>query len=254
MADAKSLEGGMLLLTPLAGADGQVYASAQGPVALGGFSVASGASLKQLNHPTVGRVPGGAIVERDSSIDLRTVKELTLVLSEPDFGTAERIASTLRAALNPKLATMLDSRTVAVHAEAVATPVPELLAQIEALRVAVGTRAKIVMNERTGTVVLGGDVALSAVSVIHGGLSIEVQTQYSASQPNPFTQGSAVVVPQTTIKADDKPTNQILLRQGATVEDLVRGLQKIGATGRDVISILQAIKAAGGLHADIEVL
>ncbi|GAC1659950.1 MAG: flagellar basal body P-ring protein FlgI [Acidobacteriaceae bacterium] len=255
MADAKSLEGGMLLLTPLSSADGQVYASAQGSVALGGYSVASGGASKQLNHPTVGRVPAGGIVERDAAIDLRSVKELTLVLSEPDFGTAERIASTLRDTINPKLATLLDSRTITIHPETVATPVPELLAKVESLHVIVGTRAKIVMNERTGTVVLGGDVALSPVSIMHGGLSIEIQTQYSVSQPGPLSQlGTTAVIPQTTVKADDKPASQILLKQGATVEDLVRGLQKIGATGRDVISILQAVKAAGGLHADIEVL
>lgn len=253
-ADAKSLEGGLLLLTPLSAADGQVYASAQGPLTLGGYSVAAGGNLKQSNHPTVARVPAGAIVERDTAIELRSAKELTLVLSKPDFGTADRIAKRLQSTFSPGLATLVDSGTVLVHAGLVSEPVPELLARIESLTVAVGNRAKIAVNERTGTIVMGGDILLSPVAVMHGGLSISVETRYTVSQPNALASGQTVTVPETTVAAKDKPANQITLKEGATVEDLVRGLQAIGATGRDVISILQTMQAAGGLHAEIEVL
>lgn len=253
-ADAKSLEGGMLLLTPLSAADGQVYASAQGPLTLGGYSVAAGGNLKQSNHPTVARVPSGAIVERDAAVELRGSKELTLVLSRPDFGTADRIVKRLQSKFSPEIATLLDSGTVLVHAGMAGEPVPELLAEVESLTVVVGTRAKIAVNERTGTIVMGGDILLSPVTVMHGGLSIAVETRYTVSQPGALASGQTVAVPETTVAAKDKPANQITLKQGATVEDLVRGLHAIGATGRDVISILQAMQAAGGLHAEIEVL
>ncbi len=254
--DAKSLEGGMLLLTPLYGADGQVYAAAQGPLAVGGYSVAAGGAAKQSNHPTVGRIPEGAIIERDTAIDLKTIKDLTLVLREPDFGTAKRVTDKINAEWRQTIATLVDSRTVVLQPGMVSgRSVPELLAGIEALRIPVTSRAKIVVNERTGTVVMGNEVTLSPVSILHGGFTIEVKTEYLVSQPAPFSKnGSTEVVPQTTLQAADKPANRIELKDGATVEDLVRGLQVIGATGRDVISILQAMKAAGGLQAEIEVL
>lgn len=255
-ADAKSLEGGILLLTPLYGADGQVYAAAQGPLAVGGYSVASGGAAKQSNHPTVGRIPEGAIIERDTAVDLRQVKELTLVLSDPDFATAERVAQKINSEMRSAIATMVDSRTVRVKTGmAGGKSVPELLADIDSLRVTVTSRAKIVVNERTGTVVMGGEVTLSPVSILHGGFSIDVKTEYTVSQPAPFSKGGeTVVVPQTTLQGGDKVANRIELKDGATVEDLVRGLQVIGATARDVISILQAMKAAGGIQADIEVI
>jgi flagellar P-ring protein FlgI len=254
--DARSLEGGTLLLTPLYAPDGQVYAAAQGPLVVGGYAVAVAGAAKQANHPTVGRIPEGASVERSAVVDLASVSELHLVLSEPDFGTAGRVAEAINRGLQAPVAAVLDSRTVSLHPRSAAgKSVPSLLAAIEEIRVPVSGRAKIVVDERTGTVVMGSDITLLPVAIMHGGFAIEVKTDYLVSQPSPFSQGGeTAVVPQTTLQAGDKPANRIELRDGATVEDLVRGLQSIGASARDVISILQALRAAGGLQAEIEVL
>jgi flagellar P-ring protein precursor FlgI len=255
VGDARSLEGGLLLLTPLYAADGQVYAAAQGPVVLGGFTAGSAANSKQVNHPTVGRVPSGGFVERDSGIDLSKLPQITLVLNNADFTTAEHVASVINRDWVMPVATVVDSRRVAISISAVgAMPVPALLARIENLEVEVRRRAKVVVNERTGTVVLGKDVRLGAVSILHGNFSIEVTTAYAVSQPNPLGSGQTEVVPQTKLNATDAPARNVELSEGASVEQLVTRLQAIGATARDVVSILQAIKAAGALEAELEVI
>jgi len=253
--DAKSLEGGMLLLTPLYAADGQIYGEAQGPLTLGGYSEGSKANAKQVNHPTVGRIPGGGLVERDSSVSLEKLGRLSLLLSEPDFSTAEGVAGVINQEFAHPVASVVDSRRVDIDAVASRVPnLPALLAKVESLQVEVHRRARVVVNERTGTVVMGKDVRLGAVSILHGNLSIEVTTELQVSQPNPLSQGKTTVVPETTIKAEEAPARRIELNEGASVEQLVNGLQKIGATARDVIAILQAIKAAGALEADLEVI
>lgn len=253
--DARSLEGGTLLLTPLYGADGQVYAAAQGPLTLGGYSEGSGSNSKQVNHPTTGRIPGGGLVERDSSLDLRALDKISLLLNDPDFRTAEEVANAIDREFAKHLAHAVDSRRVDISmAELESKDTPALLARVENLTVEVRHRARVVVNERTGTVVMGKDVRLGAVSILHGNLSIEVATELAVSQPNPLSRGKTEVVPETTVKADESPARRIELAEGASVEQLVNGLQRIGATSRDVIAILQAIKAAGALEGDLEVI
>jgi flagellar P-ring protein FlgI len=232
--DARSLEGGMLLLTPLYAADGQVYAAA--------------------HHPTVGRIPGGGLVERDSSVDLEKMNVLTILLSEPNFSTAEQVAAGINRELHNVTATVKDSRRIEVKRGPEQHDVPALLARIEDLSVEVRRRARVVINERTGTVVMGRDVRLGAVSILHGSFSIEVSTQLEVSQPQALSNGETKIVPETTLKAEAGPSRRIELNEGASVDQLVNGLQKIGATSRDVIAILQAIKAAGALDADLEVI
>jgi flagellar P-ring protein precursor FlgI len=251
--DARSLEGGLLLMTPLYGADGQIYAQAQGSLVLGGYSVSSGGNSRSLNHPTTGRVPSGAIVERAVPFDLSELKPLSLLLNDADFRTAEKMAASINRELGRDLAHAVDSRRIVLKP----TPgedIPALLAKVEGVEAEVDPRAKVVVNERTGTVVIGGDVRLQPVSILQGGLVVNVVSRTEVSQPNALGQGTTQVVQQTTVQAQDKPANQIELREGATVEDLVRELQEIGATSRDIISILQAMKQAQALDAELEVL
>jgi flagellar P-ring protein FlgI len=253
--DARSLEGGLLLLTPLYAADGQVYASAQGPLVLGGYVAGSTANSKVLNHPTVGRIPGGALVERGSALDLARLDHLSLLLNDASFSTAEAVASVINQEWSAPVATVIDSRRVDIKVPAAQpTAVPALLARIENLAVEVQRRAKVVVNERTGTVVLGKDVRLGAVSILHGNFSIEVTTAYAVSQPNPLAPGQTEVVPESRLKATEAPARNVELSEGASVEQLVTRLQAIGATARDVVSILQAIKSAGALEAELEVI
>jgi len=253
--DARSLEGGLLLLTPLYAADGTVYAAAQGPLVVGGYSVGSATNSKQVNHPTVGRIPNGASIERDSSLDLTKLDHLSLLLNDASFTTVEEVASVVNHELKTPAATVIDSRRVEIRTPVAGHPdLPALLARIENLEVRVRRKAKVVVNERTGTVVLGKDVRLGAVSILHGSFSIEVTTTYAVSQPNALTGGQTEVVPETRIKAGDSPARNVALNEGASVEELVTRLQAIGATARDVISILQAIKAAGALEAELEVI
>ena len=255
VGDARSIEGGVLLLTPLYAADGKIYASAQGPLTLGGYTAGTRGNSKQVSHPTVGRIAGGGIVERDSSFDLHSLARLSLILNEPDFNTAVEIAGVINQDLGKSAATVVDSRRVDVENPGTeASSVSALLARVQNLTVAVHHRARVVVNERTGTVVMGKDVRLGAVSILHGSLSIVVATEFAVSQPNPLSKGKTEVVPEQQVKADQSPARSIELTEGASVEQLVNGLQRIGATATDVIAILQAIKAAGALEADLDVI
>jgi flagellar P-ring protein precursor FlgI len=251
--DARSLEGGVLLMTPLYGPDGQIYAQAQGALVLGGYMAAAVGNARQMNHPTTARVPGGAIVERPVPFDLKQMQTVSIVLNDADFHTAERMAQAINSRLGSSRAHALDSRRVEV------ATIPDedraaLLDAVEAVEVEVYPRARVVVNERTGTVVIGGTVRLQPVSILHGGLSVNVVSQPLVSQPNAFSSGTTQVVNETELHAQDKPVNRIDLKPGATVEDLVQELQRIGAGARDVISILQTMKEAGALEADLEVL
>jgi flagellar P-ring protein FlgI len=251
--DARSLEGGILLMTPLYGPDGQIYAQVQGALVLGGYMATGGGSAKQMNHPTTARIPGGALVERAVPFDLKEMHTVSVVLNDADFHTAERMAAAIDQTLGAPRAHAIDSRRV----EIAALPdedVAELLDRVEGVEVDVYPRARVVVNERTGTVVIGGTVRLQPVSILHGGLSVDVISRLEVSQPNAMASGSTEVVQQTTVQAQDKPVNKIELKEGATVEDLVDELQRTGAGARDVISILQAMKEAGALEADLEVL
>jgi flagellar P-ring protein precursor FlgI len=251
--DARTLEGGILLMTPLYGPDGQIYAQAQGSLVLGGYTVSAGGNTRQLNHPTTGRIPGGALVERPVPFDLKQMHTVGVLLNDADFHTAERMAAAINAALESERAHAVDSRRVEIAA-APGEDMAALLDRVEAVEVEVYPRARVVVNERTGTVVIGGKVRLQPVSILHGGLSVNVVTETLVSQPGAFSNGTTQVVQQTSVEAQDKPVNRIDLKAGATVEDLVQELQRTGAGARDVISILQAMKEAGALEADLEVL
>jgi flagellar P-ring protein FlgI len=251
--DARSLEGGILLMTPLYGPDGQIYAQAQGPLVLGGYTATGGGNTHQVNHPTTGRVPGGALVERGVPFDLKEMHTVTVVLNDADFHTAERMSAAIDRELGSNRARAIDSRRVEIATRA-EEDVAALLDQVEGVEVEVYPKAKVVVNERTGTVVIGGMVRLQPVSILHGGLSVNVIAQVQVSQPAAFSGGTTQVVQQTNLQAQDKPVNRIDLKENATVEDLVQELQRTGAGARDVISILQAMKEAGALEADVEVL
>lgn len=252
--DARSLEGGLLLMTPLYGADGKIYAQAQGPLVVGGYSINVNGNVKQFNHPNTARVPFGAMVERGVPLELGGKNQFSLLLNDADFRSAEAMALAINQTLGRQVAHVLDSRRVDISVTN-GEEIPALLAQVESIEVPVFPRAKVVVNERTGTVVIGGTVVLQPVSILHGGLAVNVVSEFQVSQPNAFSSGGTTkVVQQTRIDAQDKPVNRIELKQGATVDDLVRSLQTIGASARDVISILQAMKSAGALEAEIEVL
>jgi flagellar P-ring protein FlgI len=306
VGDAKSLVGGVLLMSALHGPDGQIYAEAQGPLIMGGYSAGNGANSTVVNSTTVGSIPNGGIVERDTSVDLHDFKTVSLLLRNPDFTTAKEIADAVNEEFHKPVAAALDSTRVDVSvSEAGAASVPLLISRVQNLALTIDTPAKVVINERTGTIVLGGDVKLTPVSVIHGNLSIEVTTSYAVApipgaggftdrtrpagggrpdqaggpagnpgdnagqSPNPGAnpggeqgQGTdrtitpnptAALVPETKVNVTDAPAQSMRLDDGANVDELVNGLHAIGATSRDVVAILQAIKAQGGLQADLEV-
>lgn len=253
--DAKSLQGGVLLMTSLRGPDGQVYAVAQGPLALGGYSEGVPGNMRLVNHTTVGRVPEGAIVEKGALVDLSRFRTVSLVLRNADFTAARDMAEAINTSFQHTVATTLDNRTVEIDVAATGSgSVPLLVSRVQALSIRFRAPAKVVINERTGTIVLGGNVTLSPVSVMHGSLSIEVETNYAVSQPMPFSSGTTVPLANTNVAVTDLPAQSIRLENGANVDDLIRGLHAIGATSHDIVAILQAIKASGGLQADLEVI
>ncbi len=252
--DAHSLEGGLLLMTPLYGADGKIYAQAQGPLVVGGYSISVNGNTRQMNHPNTARVPFGAIVERAVPLDIGDKNQFSLLLNDADFRTAEAVSDAINLTLNRTTAHPVDSRRIVLTARP-GEEIPAFLAEVESINVPIYPRAKVIVNERTGTVVIGGTVVLQPVSILHGGLAVNVVSEFQVSQPGTFSSGGTTkVVQQTSVDAQDKPVNRIELKQGATVDDLVRSLQTIGASARDVISILQAMKSAGALEAEIEVL
>jgi len=251
--DARSLEGGVLLLAPMYGPDGQIYAQAQGPMVLGGYAVTANGSSKSVNYPTTARIPSGAIVERGVPLDLAQLRTVSLLLNDEDFRTAEIVSTAVNRELGRTAARAVDSRRIVIE-PATHEDIPALLARVEEVEVEVFPRAKVVVNERTGTVVIGGNVRLQPVTILHGGLVVNIVSHFEVSQPNALGQGTTQMVQQTTVQAQDKPANRIELKEGATVDDLVENLQQIGATARDIVSILQAMKAAGALEAELEVL
>jgi flagellar P-ring protein FlgI len=255
--DARSLEGGILLMTPLYAPDGQIYAQAQGALVLGGYLATAGGNTRQMNHPTTAQIPGGALVERAVPFDLKQMKTVSVVLNDADFHTAERMAVAINKELGPESgsprARAVDSRRVEIAVRP-DEDVAALLDRVEETEVDIYPQARVVVNERTGTVVIGGTVRLQPVSILHGGLSVNVVSRVEVSQPNALSAGTTQVVQQTSVQAQDKPVNRIELKEGATVEDLVEALQQTGAGARDVISILQAMKEAGALEADLVVL
>ncbi len=255
IGDAANLQGGTLLLTSLKAASGDVYAVAQGPVSIGGFSVGRGPTGVQVNHPTVGRIPEGAVVERPSPTPRPDPAGFRLQLRRPDFVTASRISERLSDSFPNAGVQAENSAVVTVRMpEAFRERPVEFIARLEALDVTTDRRAKVVLNERTGTVVIGNDVTLAPVSVLHGNLTVQIVTDFLVSQPSPLAAGETVVTPQVNVQVKEQRARQVVLKEGTSVEDLIKGLMAIGSTPRDIIAIMQSIAAAGALDADLEVM
>ncbi len=257
IGDASNLQGGLLLLTSLRGTDGRVYAVAQGPVVTGGFVAGRLGTTQTVNHPTVGRVPNGATVERPAPT-AEPGTQLRLQLRHADFSTAVRIA----AAVNRKFAGDGEPAARADNAALVSVRVPEafasrpaeFIAELEQLTVETDRPARVVVNERTGTIVMGKEVRISPVAILHGNLTVEIQTAFAVSQPPPLSPGTTQVVPQVGVGIKEDKARNVVLKEGATVEELVRALLSVGSTPRDIIAILQNLRAAGALEAEIEVI
>lgn len=255
MGDAKSIAGGTLLMTPLKGGDGQVYAVAQGPVLTNAFSYGGQASAAQKNHPTAGRVPEGALVERELPNMLTDRRQLTLNLRQPDFTTAARMAAVINERFNGGVATCNDPGSVQLSIPpAYQGRTVEFVADLERLEVQPDVVAKVVLNERTGTIVVGENVRLSAVAVSHGNLTLLIRETPQVSQPQPFSRGETKEVPRTDLKIKEEAGGLALMRESANIGDVVRALNALGVTPRDLIGIMQAIKAAGALQAELTII
>ncbi len=257
IGDASSLQGGLLLMTGLRAPDGQVYAVSQGPVVTGAFVAGTTGTKQVLNHPTVGRVPSGAIVERGAPA-VAIEGTVRLQLRNADFITATRIAAALNRALAPQGAAIARAESaglveVSVPAE-YASRTTEFIARLEDVRVEADRLAKVVVNERTGTIVMGKEVRILPVAILHGSLTVEIQTSYIVSQPEMLSPGKTVVVPEVGVGVKEEKARNVVLKDGATVEELVRALASIGSTARDIIAILQNLRSAGALEAELEVI
>lgn len=257
MGDAESLQGGTLLVTPLLGADGEVYAVAQGSVNIAGFSVEGEAATLVQNIPTSGRIPGGGIIEREIDFELADYNELRLALKNPDFTTARRIARAINGFVSASAAVAENSSSVRVRVPpSFDGNIVDLVTDVEQLPIQPDQVARVVIDERSGVIVMGSNVRISTVAIAQGNLTIKVTETPQVSQPNPFAeQGETVVVPRTNIEVNQGEDVRLgLLDGGVTLQDLVTGLNKLGVKPRDTITILQAIKAAGALQAEIETM
>ncbi len=257
IGDAVNLQGGTLLFTPMRATDGKIYAVAQGPVSTGGFRLAGTSAGVQKNFPTVGRVIEGALVEKELRTDFKDRTSLTLTLHNPDFTTANRVAQAINTSLSGGgLASTLDAGTVkvAIPERYLGNPVG-FVTLIEGLNVVPDYQAKIVINERTGTVVIGENVRISTVAISHGNLSLQVNERPEVSQPLPFSRGGrTAVLPRTDVSATEEKSPLFLVKHTVSIGDLVRGLNALGVSPRDLISIFQALKAAGALQAELEII
>lgn len=253
--DAKSLAGGTLLMAPLRGPDGVVYAVAQGPLLVGGFSASAGGASTVKNHPTVGRIPDGAVVEREVGHSFNERTALRYSLQEEDFTTAVRVVHAVNEELGEVAARAVDARTVEVAVpQEFQGRVVELVARLENLGIQLQSKARVVVNEKTGTVILGADVKLGAVSIVQGGLSIQVTNTPQVSQPAPFSQGKTVVAEKKEVTAVEEKPKSLNIEPGVSVGRLAEMLNTLGVTPRDLVAILQAIKDAGALNAELRIL
>jgi len=255
IGDAKSLQGGTLLMTPLRAANQEIYSVAQGPVSTGGFSAEApaGGSQVKTNHQTVAKVSNGGIVEKEVDFGLDDLKTLELSLNEPDFTTASRVAATVNDFLKGKFASAEDSGSVTIKVPgSYSHKIVNMIANIESLEIQPDVAARVVLNERTGTVVMGENVRVSTVAVSHGSLSINIDQTYEASQPNALSKGDTVVLPETEFTVDDgKERKLVLVQKGMNIGEVVKALNAIGVTPRDLITVLQSIKAAGALQGEL---
>jgi flagellar P-ring protein precursor FlgI len=257
LGDAKNLLGGTLLVTPLLGADGEVYAVGQGNLQVGGFSAQGAAESVTKGVPTSARIPNGAIVEREIPFELASMKQVRLALRNPDFTTARRISRAVNAFVGEISARVTDPGTVELRIpKTYANAVVELLTDVEQLRVEPDQIAKVVIDEQAGVIVMGDNVRISTVAIAKGNLTIRITETPQVSQPLPFSNtGETVVVPRTDIQVDEGADRKLgVLNKGVTLQELVNGINALGIGPRDMITILQAIKAAGALQAEIEVL
>jgi flagellar P-ring protein precursor FlgI len=257
LGDAKSLQGGTLLVTPLFGADGNIYALGQGPVAIGGFSAQGQGASVTRGVPTAGRISNGAIIERETGFKLAGETSLRLSLRNPDLTTAVRIANAVNHYLGGTVATANDPATVRLDVPPTyPNGVVGLLTDVEQLKVDPDEPARVIIDEQSGVIVMGSDVRISTVAIAQGNLTIRVTESPVVSQPAPFSKaGTTEVVPRTQIQIDDGKGNKMaVLHDGVSLQKLVDGLNALGVGPRDIISILQAIKAAGALQADIQVI
>ncbi|MDL2272523.1 flagellar basal body P-ring protein FlgI [Desulfovibrio sp. OttesenSCG-928-I05] len=254
LGDATSLLGGVLIQTPLTGVDGKIYALAQGNLVIGGFSAGGSAASAQKNIPTVGLIPGGAIVERAVPFKFNDQDKLVLSMNAADFTTTNQVVDRVNNVLGGTFASALDASTVELRIppDFIGNMVP-LMASIENVEVTPDSAARVVVDEKTGTVVLGRDVRISRVAVAHGNLQVVVAEGMDVSQPGPFSSGTTVATPQTDVNIREEQRNLNIV-EGATLQEMVDGLNSLGATPRDLISILRALKAAGALHASLEVI
>lgn len=257
LADAKSLQGGILLVTPLYGADGEVYAVGQGPIAVGGFTASGDAGSVTKNVPTGGRIPAGAIVEREVPFELANLTSLRLRLRNPDLTTARRISVAVNSHLGTPTARPIDPGTIQLEVPPqFRGNLVSLMTEIEQLSVEPDLPARVVIDEKSGIIVMGKDVRVDTVAIAQGNLTIRVTETAQVSQPQPFSQtGQTVTVPRTDIKVDEGKGNKlVVLQRGVSLQQLVDGLNSLGVSPRDLISILQAIKAAGALQAEIQII
>jgi flagellar P-ring protein precursor FlgI len=256
IGDAKSLQGGTLLLTPLKGPDGRVYALAQGPVSIGGFAAGGEGATSQKNHPTAGKIPDGVTIEREPLFTLSNSEYIRLFLHKADAATANEISKKINDEFEGKFASPIDPSAIKIIIpSAYKDNIVELMTRIEKLNVEVDTRAKVVINERTGTIIIGENVKISPVAIAHGSLAIEIKEEPVVSQPPPFAPEGAetTVVPRTSISVREQKGSLVQV-SGVTLGQIVRALNALGVTPRDLISILQALKAAGALKAELEII
>lgn len=253
LGDAPSLQGGTLIVTPLTGADGDIYAVAQGPVAVSGFTAGGANANTTQGVPTVARIEAGATIEKEIGFDFRRLESVRLALRTPDFTTATRMGDAINAALGDGVATVLDPGTVEVRTPSGAE-VNRVIAQIETLTITPDVVARVVVDSRTGTIVMGADVRISPVAVSQGGLTVTVQETLEVIPPEPFTVGDTVIVPETSVEVQEREAQFTILRGDVSLQELVDGLNAIGVTAPQTIAILQAIRAAGALHADLEII
>jgi len=256
IGDAKSIQGGTLVLTPLKGPDGKVYALAQGPISIGGFAAGGGGAKSQKNHPTVGNIPAGVTIEKEVLFTLGSGTEIRLFLRRADFATANEISQKINIALNGDYSFPIDPSAVRLLVPpAYKDNLVGLITKVEMLDVQVDMPAKVLINERTGTVVVGDKVRISPVAIAHGPLTIEIKRKYKVSQPLPFAPEKAetVVVPETEVTVKEQKVSLVEV-SGVTLGEIVRALNALGVTPRDLIAILQALKVSGALRADLEIM
>ncbi len=256
IGDAKNLQGGTLLLTPLKGPDGKVYGLAQGPISIGGFSAEGDAASVQKNHPTAGKIPDGITIEREPVFSLGNGNDIRLFLKKADFATADEISKKINIALKGRYASTIDPSAVRlVIPVEYKSNIVGLIARVDTLDVQIDMPAKIVINERTGTVVIGKNVRISPVAIAHGSLAIEINEKSMVSQPQPFAPAGAdtKIIPRTGIVVTEQKSSLVPV-SGVTLGDVIKALNVLGVTPRDLISILQALKAAGALQAELEII